>query len=138
MFKSRFPHFGVPMNIRYIFPLIALAAFVFIVFYAYGQMPHTLEAYTSPFTGENATASIVLLTLGLLDLILLNMKLIPTSLEYRRAHSSALTFTLPFAIFGLLIAVINENPWVLLPFIAVSLGNYILVYLKILEKQKIV
>jgi hypothetical protein len=120
----------------YYLPIFGLAVFIFVLFLLHGDVPHSFDAYISPFTGEYSLVSIVLLTIAVLDLIFINVIMIPIYLKTPKSYPAALVLTNMFGTFGLVIALLNENPWIALPFFAVSFGNFILVYLKISEMTK--
>lgn len=115
-------------------PLTSILIMGLALFFLFGSLPFTFEAYIRPFTGDYAVISIVLLVIGILDLVYLNIAFIPKLVQDPRNHLAALAMSTPFSIFGFVIGFLDKNPWIALPFIAISLGNYLLVYQRISGK----
>lgn len=122
------------MEISHLMPLASILILASALFFLFGSEPFSFDAYIRPFTGDFAAVSLVLLTIGILDLIYLNIAFIPKLVQDPKNHVLALTMSTPFSIFGFVIGFLDRNPWVALPFFAIALGNYLLVYQRVSKK----
>jgi len=116
------------LTMAFMYPML-----FFVLFIATGgimgdTVPFTLDSFMSPYAGEFAVPSIVLVLVCMLDVALFHVKLLPTFLPNPQNHLVAIVLPETFAVFGFIIGFINSNPWSAIPFFLFAFAEYVYVY----------
>ncbi|MBD3210868.1 hypothetical protein GF318_05800 [Candidatus Micrarchaeota archaeon] len=115
------------------YPALLLAMFYFLETTG-GFIPFSLDAVIGPFLGEQRLVVLAFVAVSALDLYWYGTTFLPFSLQNKN-FVQALAAPSVAAVFGILLAVMERNPWIALPFFAAAFGTYVYAYLKISRNQ---
>lgn len=112
-------------------PFIFLGLLFFICSRFPDAMPLSVDAFYQPFQGDYAMFAYILTALLFMDVAYYTFAFLPQSISEPKNHLVLLAFPEIASVFGLIIGMLNRNPWGAIPFFVLGIGWYAYAYLKV-------
>ncbi|NYZ73884.1 hypothetical protein H0O00_01965 [Candidatus Micrarchaeota archaeon] len=108
-----------------------------VLFYLSGMWPDatplSIEAFSQPFQGDFAMMNFVLVALAVMDIGYYYFAILPQILPTPKNHPTLLAFPAVWSALGLVIGLLNANPWVAIPFFMVGMISYVYAFWKVTQ-----